>query len=770
MVDHSTANDQPQASASNAETTPPSGSAAPPVEQLENLYQQLEAKYQMLLNGIGQGFHISELLYDSLGQVTDWRFLEVNPVFERQTGLQHAAGQLGSIVAPNVEPYWLEVYDQVVKTGEPTTLENYNAFTKRWYSAYVYRIGEAGDHQFAVLFDDITELKRAEQRQQFLLAFSDTIRPMADPALVATRACQLLAEHLNAGWAQYIRVAGEPGAEVDTVLGDYSRPGQFAGYHFSLRTFDEATMTLLRGGNSFVLTDADHDTRITAAQRTTLLADGSLSMVAIPLVKEGNLVALFIVQDAPPRNWLPKEVSLIEEIAERIWAAVEQAKAGQALRQSEELLRAVLESLADGIYIGGLEGITLINQPALDQLGYTSAQELNRNIATLAEEIQTRDWLTGEAIPLERQAFARALGGERVIQDVLVRNRQNGQDRVMRCAAAPVRVDGQVVAAVAIISDVTEFRQAEAALRLSEERYRRLSAELEERVKDRTQDLSQANTDLKRSNANLQQFAYVASHDLQEPLRKIQSFGSLLAQQLGDHLDESTTSYLQRITDASARMSTLIKDLLAYSRIETRQQVFGPVSLAAIMAGVLTTLDWEISQSGARVSVDPLPVVKGDNSQLSQLFQNLLTNAIKFVAPGQLPQVHIQYHHRSRNDLPSDVQPGVEAPFYHQISVTDQGVGFDNKFRDQIFQVFQRLHGRKEYPGTGVGLAICQRVVENHGGAIAASGQQPARPGVNVRCVPSSLIAVPVRLFYPDPIPFQLMHRFRLLTCISDPE
>ncbi|MBD2699826.1 hypothetical protein IC229_04210 [Spirosoma sp. BT702] len=270
-------------------------------------------------------------------------------------------------------------------------------------------------------------------------------------------------------------------------------------------------------------------------------------------------------------------------------------------------------------------------------------------------------------------------------------------------------------------SDVTERKRAEEALRQSEERYRHLSAELEERVKARTLALSQANADLKRSNDNLQQFAYVASHDLQEPLRKIQSFSTLLTQQLDTQLNEVTKDHLQRITAAGARMSALIRDLLAYSRISTRQQSFGLVSLEAIVANVLTTLDWEISQSGAQISVDTLPMTNGDESQLGQLFQNLLTNAIKFVIPGQSPQIRIEYFKRTLIELPPDVHPGIETPLYHQISVKDQGVGFDIKFRDRIFQVFQRLHSKSEYPGTGVGLAICQRVVENHGGAITAS-------------------------------------------------
>ncbi|WP_255157768.1 ATP-binding protein, partial [Siphonobacter sp. BAB-5385] len=252
---------------------------------------------------------------------------------------------------------------------------------------------------------------------------------------------------------------------------------------------------------------------------------------------------------------------------------------------------------------------------------------------------------------------------------------------------------------------------------------RELQQILENQVQQRTQELTLANQDLKRSNDNLQQFAYVASHDLQEPLRKILSFSNLLSLRLGDRLDSNITDYLDRINKSSERMSSLIKDLLEFSRIAVRQQEFGPVSVDAVVAGVLDTLSLEIEQRQAYIHIDDLPVVKGDAQQLSQLFQNLLSNALKFTPAGQAPQVRIEYFQRQIHELPPEVLPQRTAPYYHQFSVSDQGVGFDTKYLDRIFQVFQRLHTKSEFAGTGVGLAICQRVVENHGGGITASSE-----------------------------------------------
>ncbi|WP_420148865.1 PAS domain-containing sensor histidine kinase [Spirosoma sp.] len=283
--------------------------------------------------------------------------------------------------------------------------------------------------------------------------------------------------------------------------------------------------------------------------------------------------------------------------------------------------------------------------------------------------------------------------------------------------------DDRVYAILDIAIDVTEGIKARQETEESEARYRALSEELESRVQQRTQEVVQANQDLKRSNENLQQFAYIASHDLQEPLRKIQSFSTLLKEQFGDELGEGGQDLLQRMSSAGARMSTLIKDLLAYSRISTRQQIFGLVSLNAILANVLNTLEWDIQQREARIEVDDLPTIKGDESQLGQLFQNLLSNALKFTPAGKAPQIQVRCCRLNANELPTDAKLTSQASLLYQISVSDQGIGFDTKYLDRIFQVFQRLHGRNEFPGTGVGLAICQRVVENHGGAITATSR-----------------------------------------------
>ncbi|MEZ0539503.1 PAS domain-containing protein [Fibrella arboris] len=230
------------------------------------------------------------------------------------------------------------------------------------------------------------------------------------------------------------------------------------------------------------------------------------------------------------------------------------------------------------------------------------------------------------------------------------------------------------------------------------------------------QQLEAMNQELLRSNDSLQQFAYVASHDLQEPLRKIQAFGDLLDEQYGAQLGEFGHDAIARMQSAATRMSMLITDLLAYSRISISRLPFQPVDLDMVLTDVLGDLEVRIQETQATVDRTPLPVVAGDPTQLRQLFQNLISNSLKFLPPPDqaLTPPHIQI------DCQQEL---VDGRIWYDISVSDNGIGFDPKYTDRIFQVFQRLHGKQTYAGTGVGLAICKRVVDSHGGTLTAHSQ-----------------------------------------------
>lgn len=310
---------------------------------------------------------------------------------------------------------------------------------------------------------------------------------------------------------------------------------------------------------------------------------------------------------------------------------------------------------------------------------------------------------------------------------------------------APMIVNGRVIGVVSLQNHTTPYRFNEDTQRLlvlmvnqvalaveNARLYMALqeqAAHLEQEVTRRTTELTAANQqltreinereqaqkslqlysqELERSNHELENFAYIASHDLQEPLRKITTFGSRLEGKYETVLDQRGRDYLKRMQSAAARMQELILDLLTYSRVTTHRQPFSFVSLNDIMQDVLSDLEVRIEQTGATMMVGSLPEIEADPIQMRQLLQNLVGNALKFISPHRLPVIQIYSQHMT--------DAGREMC---QIFFEDNGIGIEAQYQERIFEIFERLHGRTAYEGTGVGLAICRKIVERHGGSIS---------------------------------------------------
>jgi hypothetical protein len=230
-------------------------------------------------------------------------------------------------------------------------------------------------------------------------------------------------------------------------------------------------------------------------------------------------------------------------------------------------------------------------------------------------------------------------------------------------------------------------------------------------LRESEQGLRRAVADLERSNRELEQFAYIASHDLQEPLRQVRAFAKLLDDRYRDRLDDAAGEYLRFVVEGATRMTSLIQDLLAYSRVGVRQPTAERTSSREAVEKAVANLETSIQETHARITWDDLPDVVANATQLVQLFQNLLGNAIKFHRDGVAPEVHI----------------GVQAePQRWRFSVVDNGIGIAREHHDRVFQIFQRLHGREKYPGTGIGLAICRKIVHQHEGEIWIDSQPGA--------------------------------------------
>ncbi|UFH52970.1 ATP-binding protein [Spirosoma sp. KNUC1025] len=286
-------------------------------------------------------------------------------------------------------------------------------------------------------------------------------------------------------------------------------------------------------------------------------------------------------------------------------------------------------------------------------------------------------------------------------------------DKRLTCllSATPLELDEGKCLSI-ILTDLTLQKENQKQLKANNEQLALMNAALEN-----------SNRALNRSNDNLQQFAYVASHDLQEPLRKIQQFGNLLKSGYEVGLGEQGADLINRMESAASRMSALIRDLLTYSRLTIPSEAFQLQDLNLIVRDVLGVLDLVIQETGATIRVDQLGKIPGDATQLAQVFQNLLTNSIKFMKAGEPPVIHLSRQTVSRAELPENYQPLNGQQQFCLIQVVDNGIGFDAHQAERIFGTFQRLHSRGQYPGTGIGLAIVRKVVENHQGYVMAQSQ-----------------------------------------------
>ena len=364
----------------------------------------------------------------------------------------------------------------------------------------------------------------------------------------------------------------------------------------------------------------------------------------------------------------------------------------EALIRERTLMRTLIDSLPDAIYAKDIAGRKTMANPAdLKNLRHKTEAEIigKSDFDLFPPGIAEKFWADDQ----------------KVIHGHPVMNREEhffdeaGRKNWLLTSKLPLRdPDGKITGLVGIGRNITERKNAEDALRSSERKLRQFTAQLE------------------RSNRELQDFAYVASHDLQEPLRKIVVFGERLKEKCGETLGEEPRDYLERMQKAAARMQTLINDLLTFSRVTSKARPFAPVNLAEVAQEVVCDLEARIEQVQGRVEIGALPVIDAEELQMRQLLQNLIGNALKFRRPEAPPVVTVAA--RTFAD-----ESGRELC---ELTVRDNGIGFDEKYLDRIFNVFQRLHSRAEFEGNGMGLAIVKKIALYHGGDITAQSQPGA--------------------------------------------
>ncbi len=368
---------------------------------------------------------------------------------------------------------------------------------------------------------------------------------------------------------------------------------------------------------------------------------------------------------------------VVRNITERVQAAL-------ALQESEARYRQLFQSVPVGIFRTSRSGEVLEANPgSVRILAYPNRQ-------TLIGSDSAAYWLNSEDL----QRFIKTVADEDLLEGFETQfRRYDGQQIWVRLSTQAMRdADGRVLFYEGTLEDVS------------------IRAIAEKELKDTA-------LELQRSNIELANFAYVASHDLQEPLRMVSSYLQLLQRRYQGQLDSDADEFIDFAVDGAVRMKALINGLLAYSRVGTRGKEFAPMDCNIALSKMCANLKLAIKDHDAIVTHDPLPIVMGDETQLVQLFQNLIGNAIKFRGT-QAPRVHISVERTSEGTIEHSDCENNESAEVWQFAVKDNGIGIDPQYAERIFTIFQRLHGKDEYPGTGIGLAICKKIVERHGGRI----------------------------------------------------
>lgn len=503
--------------------------------------KESEAKYSTLFNSMDQGFCIIEMIFDENHCPKDYVFVEVNPVFEKQTGLKSASGKTVKQLIPNIEEHWIERYGAVAMTGQSIRFIEGSEAMGRWFDVYAFKIGDKASSKVALLFTDITDRKRSEEALENQNALISTIADNATSTLFLMD---------NKGICSFINSTG-------------------------LKMFGYSIEELRQ-----------------------------------------KPIHELIHHHRPDGSFYPREECLLEK------------------------------ALHEGI-----------------------------------------------SVRAHKELFFR----------------KDGSSFPAMCSASPILENGKSVSAVIEVRDITLELEAEQALRKN-------AAELEQKVWERTEEL-------RTTNEQLKQFTYSASHDLQEPLRKISFFLERLVSNIGPGLNESNRQIADRIQHTTQRMRHLIDDLLSYSNTTQGTTSFLDLDLMAIAKEVISDMEATIMEKNAEVKLQQLPQIKGDRRQIHQLFQNLISNALKYQRKGEIPVVQISSSIWLGKNENGNLSPETGDKMFYEIEVKDNGIGFDQDDAEKIFKLFQRLHGKAEYEGTGIGLAIVQKVVENHNGSITAESE-----------------------------------------------
>jgi PAS domain S-box-containing protein len=641
-----------------------------------------EERYRTLFASIDEGFCVVEVLFNGDAPV-DYRFLEANPAFERQTGLAHPVGKTAREVAPGLEAAWIGAYGRVATTGEPERFVGAApSVGGRWFEVFAFRVGAPQQRQVAILFTDITARRAAEDalravadRDAYLVALGDALRPLEDPVAVQTEAARLLGERLGCGRVLYAEATVHAGDVV--VHGDYCAPGvpSLAGGH-RIGGYGPRLEAALRRGQVVASPDVGRDPNLTPAERAATAAIGVAAFLAVPVLRAGELAALLVVHETEPRMWTVDDAALVEETARRTWDAAERTRAEAGLRASERRFRTLIQRSADAIQLVRPDGTVLYSSDSLEAvLGYRPDEIEGRSVASFIhpeDAPAVAAWIAGVA----------AEPGAVASQEFRVRHK-DGSWAWVETTIANHLATPSVEAIVGNFRNVTVRKELE-------------------RQKD--------------------EFVAVATHELKTPVTSIKGYAQLLRNRFRRAGDEHSAALMETLDGQIDRLATLVGDLVDATKVEAGQLRLEPAPFAlddlideTAAALQLTTDRHRIRREG-RGGVE----IVADRDRIGQVLTNLLSNAIKYSPEGGDVVVSAE---AAVAPTPGDADSGEDAV---TVCVRDRGIGIPAAEVERVFDRFYRIGGghHSAPPGLGLGLYISAEIVRRHGGRIWAESAE----------------------------------------------
>ncbi len=631
-----------------------------PYDVLYRDLKESESWFRSLYSSMAEGFAVHDIVYRE-GKPSDYIVTDVNPAFEKILGIprEAAVGRKGSELFGSGNAPFLEKYARVASGGSPERFESYFSPMDKYFAISVFS-PRAGT--FVTVFADITESRRAEET---LHDSSERLRLMIETSPVAIGFGDSKGRIFQANETFY-------------ALTGYTREEIAAGNI----GWDRLTAPEYAALDCQIMATLEETGSAGPYEKEYIRKDGSrvpllLTVSKIPGRDEHITFILDITKRKETLEALRRSQEELEHRVEERTAELQAAL--EAVRNERLRLFDVMETLPAMVcLLTGDYHVAWANRSFREQFGESEGR-------------YCYDYCYGEKAPCPFcESFVPLQTGKPHHWEVT-----SPEGTIISAHDYPFTDTDGTPMVLEMDIDITEQRRTEEELVKARD-------QLEERVRERTAELETMLERVKQSNKELEQFAYVASHDLREPLRMVTTFSQLLKQRYGGKLDADADEFIKYIVDGGITMDTLVNDLLEFSRITSKGRPFEPTDMNKVVSDALRNLAVTVAESGAHITVEALPELTVDRSQMTQVFQNLVSNAIKFHGL-QAPEIAI-----------SAAYSGHEWTF----SVKDNGIGIDRAYWEKIFEIFKRLHSKEEFSGTGIGLAICRRIVERHGGKI----------------------------------------------------